>query len=156
MAITWKKSDLPTLAEKKSKEMSQICQDLIYAGIDVDLSEGTEHFSLEPHDQTNIDSMFTAVTLGATEHPYHSDGNQCTMYSAEDIVTLYIAYKSFVTQQTTYCNFLRAWIRREEDPAVIRAITYGSELPDDLAQEMNAILERTAEQTQSVVDAMKA
>ena len=55
---------------------------------------GPEHFSLEPNDQTNIDSMFTAVTLGATQYPYHSDGAQCKMYSAVDIVTLYVAYKT--------------------------------------------------------------
>ena len=43
-------------------------QSLIYAGIDVQLTTGQEHFSLEPNDQTNIDSMFTAVTLGATQY----------------------------------------------------------------------------------------
>ena len=46
------------------------CQSTIYNGIDVELTTGTEHFSLEPNDQTNIDSMFTAVTLGATQYPY--------------------------------------------------------------------------------------
>lgn len=63
MALKWKKSDLLTLAEKKVQMANDTCQGTIYNGIDVELTTGTEHFSLEPNDQTNIDSMFTAVTL---------------------------------------------------------------------------------------------
>lgn len=151
MALIWSKTDLPTLAEKKIALANDTCQALIYAGIDVELSGGTEHFSLEPNDQTNIDSMFTAITLGATEYPYHSDGNQCVMYSAADIMALYIAYKSYVTQQTTYCNFLKVWINRETDNVALANIVYGSELPEDLAAAMQAILEQAAAQIQSVV-----
>lgn len=104
MAIEWKKNDLPTLAQKVADDASETCQNFIYAGIDVELSDGTQHFSLMPNDQTNIDSMFAAITLGASEYPYHPDGGKCVMYSAADIITLYSEYKSFVTKQTTYCN----------------------------------------------------
>lgn len=156
MGIEWKKEDLPTLAEKTATMASETCQGLIYAGIDVDLSGGKQHFSLQPHDQTNIDSMFTAVTLGATQYPYHADGGQCVMFSAEDIITLYVAYKGFVTQQTTYCNFLRIWCKRETDNDVIANIMYGSELPDDLQEEMQEILTSAATQIQAIVDALRA
>lgn len=154
MGLSWKKNDLPTLAEKRAKQVSEVCQQLIYGGIDVELSAGEEHFSLQTHDQTNIDSMFTAVTLGAKQYPYHSDGNQCVLYSAADIVTLYVAYKSFVTQQTTYCNFLKIWIGRETDTDVLASIQYGSELPEDLAAQMNAILAQAAEQIQTIIAKM--
>ena len=130
-------------------------QTTISTGIDVELSAGTEHFSLQTHDQTNIDSMFTAVTLGAKQYPYHSDGNQCVMYSAADIVALYVAYKSFVTQQTTYCNFLNIWLKRETDAAAVAAIQFGSELPEDLAAEMKAILAQAAAQIQTIIEKMK-
>ena len=66
MAIEWKKNDLPTLAQKVADDASETCQNSIYAGIDVELSDGTQHFSLMPNDQTNIDSMFAAITLGAS------------------------------------------------------------------------------------------
>lgn len=154
MALNWKKKDLPTLAEKKVKMANDTCQSLIYAGIDVEVASGTEHFSLEPNDQTNIDSMFTAVTLGATQYPYHSDGAQCKMYSAEDIVTLYVAYKTFVTKQTTYCNFLKIWINRETDKTTLAGITYGADLPVDLATQMGAILAAAAEEIQNVIGKM--
>ena len=154
MALNWKKKDLPTLTEKKVRMANDTCQSLIYSGIDVQLTAGTEHFSLEPNDQTNIDSMFTAVTLGASQYPYHSDGNQCTLYSAQDIVTLYVAYKTFVTKQTTYCNFLKIWINRETDMNTIAGIMYGSELPEDLASQMNEILASADEEIQNVIGRM--
>lgn len=95
------------------------------------------------------------MTLGAKQYPYHSDGNQCVMYSAADIVALYVAYKSFVTQQTTYCNFLNIWLKRETDAEAVAAIRYGSELPEDLAAEMKAILTQAAAQIQAIIEKMK-
>lgn len=154
MGLTWKKSNLPTLAEKKAAIVSQACQEVIYAGIDVELSTGRKHFSLATHDQANIDSMFAAVTLGATEYPYHEDGGKCVMYPAQDIISLYVAYKSFVTQQTTYCNFLRVWINRESDLQVLGEIVYGSQLPDDLATEMQEVLEAANRQIQGIIGAL--
>ncbi len=155
MALTWKKTDLPTLVEKKTAAASQTCQEAIYAGIDVDLSGGKQHFSLTAHDQTNIDSMFTAVTLGATEFPYHADGNKCVMFSAADIVALYVAYKGFVTQQTTYCNFLRLWMNRETNPDALAAITYGDDLPADLATQMQEIMAQAQAQIEAIIAGLK-
>lgn len=152
MSLKWNKTDLPSLAQKKIAMASETCQAMIYAGIDVELSTGTQHFSLETHDQANIDSMFSAVTLGATEYPYHADGDRCVMYSAADIVALYVAYKSFVTQQTTYCNFLKIWLARETDKDVVAAIQYGSALPEDLAAEMNALLDKASGMVQAIVE----
>ena len=147
--------DVEQVRAVKRQEIGVVCTATISTGIDVELSTGTEHFSLQTHDQTNIDSMFTAVTLGAKQYPYHSDGNQCVMYSAADIVALYVAYKSFVTQQTTYCNFLNIWLKRETDAEAAAAIQYGSELPADLAGEMTAILGQAAAQIQTIIEKMK-
>lgn len=144
---------LATIEELRSQKVdmaNRTCEATIYAGIDAELSGGTQHFALTPNDQTNIDSMFTAVTLGATQYPYHADGAQCAMYSAADILALYVAYKSFVTYQTTYCNFLKIWINREEDRATLENITYGAELPEDLAAEMQTILAAAQTQIEAV------
>lgn len=146
----WQAARLPALAEAKKAQVSAACQALIYSGLDVELSGGVQHFALTPNDQTNIDSMFSAVTLGATQYPYHADGAVCVMYPAADIMALYVAYKSFVTQQTTYCNFLRAWIDREQDPETLAAISYGSSLPEDLAAQMQQILQAAQAEIQAV------
>ena len=156
MSLRWEKSDLPTLAEKKLEEVNAACEKIIYAGIDVEISVGTKHFSLTPNDQTNLDSMFSAITLGAAEYPYHADGEQCMMYSATDIMALYVKYKEFVTYQTTYCNMLRTWIKRETDNQVIHDIYYGIELPEDLASDMQVLLTAANEQIQAIIARMQA
>ena len=156
MSLRWEKSDLPTLAEKKLEEVNAACEKIIYAGIDVEMSVGTKHFSLTPNDQTNLDSMFSAITLGAAEYPYHADGEQCMMYSATDIMALYVKYKEFVTYQTTYCNMLRTWIKRETDNQVIHDIYYGIELPEDLASDMQVLLTAANEQIQAIITRMQA
>lgn len=144
-------SMIDTIRENKLTSVSATCEQLIYDGIDVTLSSGEKHFSLQIADQSNIDGIFNAVTLGATAYPYHADGELCTMFSATDIVTLYMNYKSFVTTQTTYCNALRQWIMREEDKDKLTAIEYGTSLPDDLNTEMNTILAAAQEQVQAIV-----
>ena len=142
---------METLRAKKLEEASDACEAAITAGIDVLLGDGTqEHFSLEVPDQSNIDSIFNAVLLGATAYPYHADGKQCKLYSAADIVTLYTAKQSAITQQTTYNNALRQWIGRETSLEVLRGISYGVELPEDLKAEVADILQKAKEQVEAI------
>ncbi len=154
MGLVWRKEDLLTLSEKQISMANETCQQKIYAGIDVELSGGTEHFSLETHDQANIESMFTAVTLGAKEQQYHCDGGEVKTYSAADVVVLYAAYKNYVTKHTTYCNLLKKWIKRETDNAVIGAIQYGDNLPEDLTAQMKTILDAATAQLTSITTAV--
>lgn len=145
------KPSIENIRKEKLMEMSDICQRTIYAGTDVELSSGQEHFSFEIADQSNIDGIFNAVMLGAIEYPYHADGKPCKMYDAKDIITLYVSYKGFVTQQTTYCNSLYQWIKRETDSEILNNIQYGSALPDDLNEEMQEILLASNNQVQRII-----
>lgn len=146
-----------TLKAEKLKMASDSCEKDIYSGIDVKFSEtSTEHFSLQPNDQTNIDGIFSAITLGATAYPYHADGEPCKMYSASDIVTLYVAAKSYITQKTTYNNALRQWIKREDDIGTLNSIVYGADLPEDLQTDMENILKAANDQVQAIVSKLVA
>ena len=40
--------------KNKKEELSQICQATIYAGVDIEISSGKEHFSLKYDDQVNL------------------------------------------------------------------------------------------------------
>ena len=143
---------LESLRAEKLKSVSDSCEQAICAGIDVTFSDGSEaHFSLQPTDQTNIDGIFSAITLGATAYPYHADGEQCKMYSASDIVTLYVAAKSHVTKQTTYNNALRQWVKRESDLDTMKSISYGIDLPEDLQAEVADILQKAQAQVEAIV-----
>lgn len=75
MAVKWNKTDLPTLAQRKVDMANETCQNTIYAGLDVELTTGTKHFSLSLEDQQNINSKFQEVTLGATECQYKEHGD---------------------------------------------------------------------------------
>lgn len=94
--------------------------------------------------------------MGASEYPYHPDGGKCVMYSAADIITLYSEYKSFVTKQTTYCNALRQWAKRETDPNVIGSIYYGCALPEDLEKEVGDILSAAQAQITAIINKLSA
>lgn len=124
----------------KIMDMAATCQAMIYNGADVELSTGTEHFSFTSNDQLNIDAMFDAVKMGATEYPYHQDGGKCMIYSAEDIFKIYVASKSTVTYHTTYNNSIKQWITRETDLDTINGIYYGIELPSDLKAEFDSLI----------------
>ena len=109
----------------KIAEIKQVCESYIYAGTDVTYSDGTtEHFTYTLADQSNISEMFTAVMAGATEYPYHADGEICKIYTKEQIVTIYGTLSLFKTEATTYHNSLKAQINAMTDADAISAIKF--------------------------------
>lgn len=134
-------SDLPGLKEAKQEELSEACHNAIVAGVDVELSDGTTgHFSLEETDQINLTTAYGAVQDGAAGYPYHADGQLCKMYPAADITAISQAATAHKLYHLTYCNHLMAWAKRAETADELAAITYGAELPDDLAANMQEVL----------------
>ena len=144
--------DPVSLEEKraaKTAEMSAACNAAITAGMDVTTTQGTEHFSLQETDQINLTAAMTAVQQGAAGYPYHADGELCRMFSAAEIGAVGQASIAHKLYHTTYCNHLFAWIRRAT-AAELAGITYGAELPDDLAASMQALLTQAGSTTGEV------
>ena len=111
-------------AEKISK-IKQDCENYIYAGTDVTYADGTvEHFTYSLVDQSNISEMFTAIMAGATEYPYHADGEICKIYTKDQIVTIYGTLSLFKTEATTYHNSLKAQVNAMTDADVIAAVKF--------------------------------
>ena len=128
-------ADVAQVRSAKLQEVGAACSAAIYAGIDV----GEAHYSLTEHDQTEIMAQYATVKEGASAVPYHADGELCRMYPAEEFAALAQAATAHVFYHRTYCNHANAWIRRaglEE----LGSITYGSELPEDLAAHMAGVL----------------
>ena len=110
---------------KKISEIKQSCEDYIYAGTNVTLPDGTtEHFTYSLADQSNISEMFTAILAGATEFPYHADGEICKIYTKEQIVAIYGTLSLFKTEATTYHNSLKAQINAMTDIDAISATKF--------------------------------
>lgn len=133
----------------KTAEMSAACNAAITAGMDVTTTQGTEHFSLQETDQINLTAAVTAVQQGAAGYPYHADGELCRMFSAAEIGAVGEASIAHKLYHTTYCNHLFAWIRRAT-ASELAGITYGAELPEDLAASMQALLTQAGSTTGEV------
>lgn len=131
---------LSVVMAAKITEISRECNTIIVSGIDLELTEGVVHFNLSIEDQANIANLFRVVELGGTEFPYQSDGGVCRIYTATEIVQIYLAAQALITAQTTYHNALKAYVQSLKDTESIASITYGMDLPEPYLSEMNAKL----------------
>ena len=114
-----------SIKAEKIAEIKKDCEDYIYAGTNVTYGDGSaEHFTYNLADQSNISEMFTAVMAGATEYPYHADGEICKIYTKEQIVTIYGTLSLFKTEATTYHNSLKAQTNAMTDADAISAIKF--------------------------------
>ncbi len=128
----WYTMPLNEIKTDKEAELSAACKAAITAGMDVETSQGTEHFALQETDQINLTTALSA---------YHADGALCRMFTAEeirDIATASIKHKLY---HTTLCNHLLMWVRRTAASEELESITYTAEgLPEDLAANMARVL----------------
>lgn len=136
---------LEELRADKEAQLSAACNSAIVAGLDVETSQGTEHFSLQETDQINLTAAYNAILSGAASYPYHADGQLCRMFTAEEITALSNASISHKLYHTTLCNHLLTWARRAETAEELRGIAYSADgLPEDLAANMAQVLAASA------------
>ena len=130
----------PTLTElqaAKKQEISQACEQIIYAGISVTLADGTvEHFALTEHDQINLFGKQAQLKAGADRLEYHSDGQFCKYYNAVDMQTIITAATQHVSYHTTYCNSLNMWVASAESAEELQQIYYGADVPEQYQSEV--------------------
>lgn len=122
---------LEELQEAKRAEISAACQQVIYAGITVDLPDGAEHFSLKIEDQINLFGKQAQLATGADHLEYHQDGQLCRYYTAAEMRQIITAAMSHVSYHTTYCNSINMWIAAAETNEELEAIFYGADIPEE-------------------------
>lgn len=136
---------LDEIRAEKLAELSAACNAAITAGMDVETTQGTEHFSLQETDQINLTTALSAVQSGASGYPYHADGQLCRLFTAAEIQAIAAASVKHKLYHTTLCNHLLTWARRAETKEELSGITYAADgMPDDLAANMAAVLEAAA------------
>lgn len=124
-------------------ELSIACNSAITKGIDVETTQGIEHFSLQETDQINLTTALTAIQNGSSDYPYHADGQLCRLFSAKEIQDIAEASIKHKLYHTTLCNHLLIWARRTEDKKELADIKYSIEgLPEDLMKNMADVLEK--------------
>lgn len=132
--------EIPISAESiipaKKEELSKACEATIVAGVDV----GDKHYSMTIEDQANILAWMAVAQTGKAV-PYHSDGNPCEVYSAEDFLAVANAAVAYKTHHTTYCNLLMRQVEEMTDAEEIKAVEYGvTQLNEKYQAQYNAIM----------------
>ena len=136
---------LDEIRADKLVELSASCNASITAGMDVETTQGTEHFSLQETDQINLTTALSAVQAGAPGYPYHADGQLCRLFTAAEIQAIAAASVKHKLYHTTLCNHLLTWARRAETKEELSGITYASDgMPEDLAANMASVLAAAA------------
>lgn len=127
--------------QNKLVALSTACNQAITNGMDVETTEGTEHFSLEETDQINLTTAVSAIEQGAKGYPYHADKKLCRMFTAGEIKSIAESATAHKLYNTTLCNHLLMLVRRATTTAELDTITYSADcLPIDLAENMKKIL----------------
>ncbi len=132
--------DIPISAESiipaKKEELSKACEATIVAGVDV----GDKHYSMTIEDQANILAWMAVAQTGKAV-PYHSDGNPCEVYSAEDFLAVANAAVAYKTHHTTYCNLLMRQVEEMTDVEEVNAVEYGvTQLNEKYQAQYNVIM----------------
>lgn len=128
---------LEELKQQKINEVSSICRETIYAGIDVELPTGeTKHFSLKEEDQINLFGKKDQINEGITQLEYHADGEPCRYYTAEEMTAIITAAMQYKSYHTTYCNSMYTWINSVTDKKDLQGITYGVSIPEKYQSEV--------------------
>lgn len=131
------KATLEVVINAKIKEMSEACSNTIVSGFNIELSDGnTYHFALTLEDQVNMIELRNRYNAGETQIPYHSSGELCRYYSAEDIALILEKSDNFKNYNVVYFNSLRNYIKSLTDISKVSAITYGVEIPKKYQSEV--------------------
>ena len=133
----------PTLEqarENKIAELSELCNQAIIYGVDLDINGENQHFSYKDEDQNNIKDAFDLAVQTGLAVPYHADNGTCTLYSAEDIIRLYVAEKTNLTFHQTYFNQMKMYIMSLDDIEEIQKIKYGDELQGEYLETYNTMM----------------
>lgn len=125
---------VPTLEEVrevKKQEIRSSYQEAKAAGVEVNLSTGTEHFPLTDEDITFLMGKQFELAMDEKEViSYQDSENHCKFYSREDMQAIIQRALRFTNYQTTYRNNLCEWVDRCQTSEEVESIVYGCEIPE--------------------------
>lgn len=131
-------SDFNRLLSEKITMLEEDCRSTIFAGVDVELSTGTEHFSLNYEDQINLTALASKMTQKSSQIEWHPDDQnvQCKYYSVEDMTKIINALMYHKTYHITYLRDLRIYVRTFTKESDLQNVYYGMEIPEEYKSEV--------------------
>ena len=130
----YNKATLEDVKKVKIEYLDSTCENTIYAGTDVTLTDGSvEHFTLDAKDQLDLSGIGLQLLQGAEQIAWHKDDEteSCKFYSAADGTTIIQTLTMFRTYHITYFRDLRIYVNSLSDANAVNAIEYGSVIPDE-------------------------
>lgn len=130
--------------EYKVAEFSKRGEQIIFAGTDVELGDGSvKNFTYNLEDQSNL--LNALFIIGQLEDytitlPYHSHGEPCELYSALDIIRIYLQLSIYSTTYQTLVNMKNNWVRSCQTKEEAMEITFESDLPAEWIARAQAVL----------------
>ena len=131
--LLYNEKTLEEVKKAKIEYLDSTCENTIYAGTDVTLSDGSvEHFTLDAKDQLDLSGIGLQLLQGAEQIAWHKDDEteSCKFYSAADGTTIIQTLTIFRTYHITYFRDLRIYVNSLTDIDSVNAIEYGSVIPD--------------------------
>lgn len=115
--------------EAKVNELKEKCEQCIFEGIELVLSDNLSHkFSLTLEDQINLNTIKLNIQNGIERHIYHENNKLCKLYSNLDMLKIIEAAEAHRTYHTTYFNLLKSCIYNMNELNHIKSIQYGDSL----------------------------
>ncbi len=124
----------PSLDEVKAdkiKELSDICRETIYNGIEIKEDNGNIlHFSLKTEDQLNLNRLsFICENYNDKDSViYHANGEDYREFSKDEFLKIVKASSEFISKETMYYGKLKKYVEGLSDIHTITNIKYGIEL----------------------------
>lgn len=127
-----------SLVESTIEELNNKCSETISNGVDVELSDGVEHFSLDYQDQINLMALSEKVRAGYDKIEWHPDDQTkpCKYYSNEDMSKIIETAMMFISYNVTYFRDLRIYIRTFAKESDLKNVYYGMAIPEEYKSEV--------------------
>lgn len=144
---------IPTYEEiltNKISELSSACQNTIEAGLYIN----GLHYSYTEKDQINLNDIVSTVKLTGLPLGYHADGQNCTEYSAEELINIYVQLTMNKYCQQTYFNQSREYLKSleesEESREIVESYIYGTPLTGEYLETYNNMVSLYKAQIQAI------
>lgn len=132
-----------TLEEVKKEKIAQLsstCEQCIYNGVTMEIDGETKHFSYKSEDQVNLGNALQLAQVTGLDVPYHADGDNCKLYTPEQIVELYVQQMTNLTHNQTYFNQLRMYVETLEEKGDVENVIYGQDLTEKYLDKYTEIM----------------
>lgn len=143
----------PTYEEvlnNKINELSLSCQRMIESGLDIN----GLHYSYTEKDQINLNDIVNTVKITGLPLGYHADGQNCTEYSAKELMNIYVQLAMNKYSQQTYFNqsreYLKSLEKSDENKKNISSYKYGDSLTGSYLDTYNNMVDLYNAQIQSL------